>query len=177
MSDLPIKASDIAKATNTDTILQSVKYQTRQDHRPSDTLTPHFRRRQEISVQNGCLLWGMRVIIPKKYQPQLLELLHETHLGKVKMKMLARSHFWWPNLDENIEEVSNNCKECLEVSKDPTKVPLHQWQYPHRPWQRLYIDYAGPFLDLMWLIVVDAAMNTAADILSARRSAPRCSGS
>uniref|UniRef100_A0A914I2G9 Integrase catalytic domain-containing protein n=1 Tax=Globodera rostochiensis TaxID=31243 RepID=A0A914I2G9_GLORO len=36
------------------------------------------------------------------------------------------------------------------------KVPLHPWEVPERPWQRLHIDFCGPFLNKMWLIVVDA---------------------
>ena len=67
----------------------------------------------------------MQVVIPKSHQPSLLHALHETLLGKVKMKMLARSHFWWPKLDGEIEETSNNCKECSELSRDPAKVPLY----------------------------------------------------
>ena len=98
----------------------------------------------------------MRVVIPKSHQPSLLQALHENHLEKVKMKMLAHSHFWWPKLDGEIEETSNNCKECSELSRDPAKVLLHQWQYPQRPWQHLHTDYAGPFLDIMWFIIIDA---------------------
>ena len=31
-----------------------------------------------------------------------------------------------------------------------------QWEWPMSPWQRIHIDYAGPFLGQMFLIVVDA---------------------
>ncbi|KAL5473474.1 hypothetical protein EMCRGX_G027963 [Ephydatia muelleri] len=34
--------------------------------------------------------------------------------------------------------------------------PLHPWEYPRNPWQRLHVDFAGPFCARMWLIVVDA---------------------
>ena len=33
--------------------------------------------------------------------------------------------------------------------------PLHPWEWPHKPWVRLHLDYAGPFLGKMFLIVVD----------------------
>ena len=155
IQDLPLNAGNIAQETAKDTILKSVKYHTL-NRIHSEALQPYFRRRHEISVLNGCLLWGMRVIIPKNQQLHLLHTLHETHLGKVKMKMLARSHFWWPKLDEKIEKSSDNCKECSEMCKDPVQVPLHPWQYPQRPWQCLHIDYAGPFLDLMWIVIIDA---------------------
>ena len=42
------------------------------------------------------------------------------------------------------------------MSRDPAKIQLHQWQYPQRPWQCLHFDYAGPFLDMMWYIIIDA---------------------
>ena len=31
---------------------------------PSKELQPYFNRRTEVSVENGCLLWGTRVIVP-----------------------------------------------------------------------------------------------------------------
>ena len=37
------------------------------------------------------------------------------------MKSLARSHMWWPTLDEHIERVSDSCKPCAEMAKDPAK--------------------------------------------------------
>uniref|UniRef100_A0A914HCI3 Integrase catalytic domain-containing protein n=1 Tax=Globodera rostochiensis TaxID=31243 RepID=A0A914HCI3_GLORO len=36
------------------------------------------------------------------------------------------------------------------------KVPLHPWEVPERPWKRLHIYFCGPFLNKMWLNVVDA---------------------
>ena len=38
----------------------------------------------------------------------------------------------------------------------PAKVPLHIWPWPERPWLRIHIDYAGPFLNKMFLVIVDA---------------------
>ena len=86
----------------------------------------------------------------------MLQLLHEIHPGKVRMKSLARVHMWWPKVDEQIESISDSCKPCAEMAKDPAKMSHHKWEFPERPWQRLHIDYAGPFLDYMWFILVDA---------------------
>ena len=30
------------------------------------------------------------------------------------------------------------------------------WDFPSEPWQRLHIDYAGPFVGAMWLVWIDA---------------------
>nr|XP_006813083.1 PREDICTED: uncharacterized protein K02A2.6-like [Saccoglossus kowalevskii] len=33
---------------------------------------------------------------------------------------------------------------------------MHPWEYPKEPWDRVHIDFAGPFLNRMFLIVTDA---------------------
>ena len=54
-------------------------------------LDPFYARRDEITVHSGCLMRGIRVIVPPKLRPQVLEELHQGHRGVVKMKALARS--------------------------------------------------------------------------------------
>ena len=51
---------------------------------------------------------------------------------------------------------SPSCAECAAVKQAPAKAPLHPWSWPSHPWQRLHIDFAGPFLDKSFLIVIDA---------------------
>ena len=38
----------------------------------------------------------------------------------------------------------------------PAVAPLQPWEWPQRPWIWLHLDYAGPFLGQMLLILVDA---------------------
>ena len=61
-------------------------------------LQPYFTRRHELSVEAGCLMWGMKVIVPTKLQNRVLAELHTSHPGIVKMKSLARTHVWWPGI-------------------------------------------------------------------------------
>jgi hypothetical protein len=35
-------------------------------------------------------------------------------------------------------------------------VPIHPWEWPSKPWQRIHIDFAGPLLEKQFLVVVDA---------------------
>ena len=72
------------------------------------------------------------------------------------MKALARGHFWWPKLDQDIEALARSCESCQVNSKMPEKVILHPWVWPERPFQRVHIDFAGPFKQSMYLILVDA---------------------
>ena len=101
-------------------------------------------------------MWGIRVIIPQKFRKKILEELHQGHLGIVKMKSIARSYVWWPRLDRDIEDMVKMCEGCQEVQKTPALAPLHPWEWPVAPWERVHIDFAGPYLNYMFLVVVDA---------------------
>lgn len=72
------------------------------------------------------------------------------------MKALAQSYFWWPKLDADIEAVVKGCSTCQKHRNLPASAPLHPWEWPSKPWQRLHIDYVGPFMGHMFLILIDA---------------------
>ena len=63
---------------------------------------------------------------------------------------------WRPRIDKDIENFVHTCEECQKTQPSPPKAPLQFWSWPSRPWSRLHIDYAGPFENKMFLILVDA---------------------
>ena len=155
---LPVTAEEVKQQTARDPILSRAYDATMRgwgDNDDSD-LQPYFRRRTELTVHQGCLLWGIRVVIPETLRKDVLNLIHDGHLGVVKMKAMARSHVWWPGIDADIENCARSCTGCAENRNTPPETPIHPWEYPNRPWQRIHVDFAGPFLGSMFLIVVDA---------------------
>ena len=65
--ELPLTAAEIAEGTKTDSLLVKVYEYTSSGwpgNCPSPELRPFWNRRDELSLENGCLLWGRRVIIP-----------------------------------------------------------------------------------------------------------------
>lgn len=158
LTGLPISASDINKASRTDAILSKVIHFTQHGwpQQVPDEMKPYMNRQDELSVHQGCLMWGSRAIVPKSLQPSVLQQLHEGHLGIVKMKNMARGYFWWPGLDKDIEQMAKGCTGCMYSQPDPQSSPLHPWTFPEKPWQRIHTDYAGPFMNRMFLIVIDA---------------------
>ena len=63
---------------------------------------------------------------------------------------------WWPNTDKDIEQITRKCTGCVKLLSNPAQSPFHPWEWPHKPWQRIHIDYAEPFLNTMFLVVIDA---------------------
>jgi hypothetical protein len=72
------------------------------------------------------------------------------------MKAVARSHIWWPNIDQDIEKMAKACMACSQVKSTPPNIPLHPWVWPDKPWRRIHVDFAGPLFNRMYLLVVDA---------------------
>ena len=126
-------------------------------HCKDPNLAPYFKRRTELSTDQGCILWGQRVIIPDKYKEVNLEELHDCHPGIVKMKALCRSYVWWPDVDKDIEKKVRQCDACqVQGGKVPSS-PMYPWEWPTVPWKRLHLDYAGPVEGMMILVIIDAS--------------------
>ena len=88
-----INASIIAQLTTRDPVLSKVVKFVKTDwpHDEGNAFAPNMRREDELSVKQGCLLWGSRVIIPTPGRGTLLDELYEFHPGIVRMKGLVRS--------------------------------------------------------------------------------------
>ncbi|XP_055527485.1 uncharacterized protein K02A2.6-like [Wyeomyia smithii] len=110
----------------------------------------------EFSIQKGCIMKGIRAYIPPKLRKRILDELHTGHFGVSRMKSLARSYCWWECVDHDIEHLSRDCNECARVRKNPPKFITHCWKKPTEPFQRIHIDFAGPFLGLNFFVIVDA---------------------
>eukprot|EP00731_Ephydatia_muelleri_P019546 Em0012g371a len=158
LESLPVTAEQLRAATGCDQILGKVLLLTQKGWptKVNDDLKPYWIRRDEITIESGCLLWGVRVLVPKKLQGRVLEELHKGHPGASRMKSLARGYLWWPGLDTELEHLAKSCIPCQEVKLTPPAAPLHPWVWPSLPWQRIHVDFAGPFLGQQFLIVVDA---------------------
>ncbi|XP_058803953.1 uncharacterized protein K02A2.6-like [Phymastichus coffea] len=100
----------IRSETDKDLVLNSVKKYLLNGWPKSvyDSLLPYKSKEKELTLENGCVMWGYRVCVPLSIREEMLNELHSSHMGVVRMKMLARSYVWWPSMDRQIE---NKCKK------------------------------------------------------------------
>ncbi|GFQ78634.1 uncharacterized protein K02A2.6 [Trichonephila clavata] len=113
-------------------------------------------REAQFTIEDGCIMYGKRICIPKKFQKNVLEELHAECLGIAKMKAIARSFVYWKNIDKGIEEVAKNCVDCARHKTDHTKAKVHYWEFPSMPWERIHVDFAGPIFEHMFFLIVVA---------------------
>ena len=108
---LPLTSHQVATATKKDPLLSQV-FRYVQSSWPTEVaqdLLPHWNRRTKFTIEQGCLLWGIRVVIPQKWQKTVLDELHRDHPGIVRMKEVARSYAWWEGIDKDIEALVKSC--------------------------------------------------------------------
>ena len=125
-------------------------------HAFSEELKDFKKLENSLSTENGCVFYGLRVIIPSTLRNHILELLHLGHFGMQRMKQLARSTVYWPRIDFDIENLCRKCTSCGQFQNKPGKPSIHPWMMPEKPWSRLHLDHAINFLGRNWLVLVDA---------------------
>jgi transposase InsO family protein/predicted aspartyl protease len=161
VKDWPVQSNEIEIASSKDEILGLIIKFTMTKWPPSISKTkqpeliPYYNNRHCLSVLKGCLLKDNQVVIPKQLQRRVLLMLHRSHLGTVKMKQLARSHCWWPNIDNDILEMTRACSTCSKLQPMP-KQQFNEWPEPTQVWSRVHMDFAGPTWGSKWLVMVDA---------------------
>lgn len=149
----------LQKETAKDPVLSRVIRFTREGwpQNTNDVDLEKFRKLADsLTTLHGCLLYGTRVVIPSTIRQQVLQLLHEGHFGIQRMKQLARTAVYWPNIDNDILCLCRSCTACAEYQNRPSNPPVHPWMVPEKPWSRLHLDHAINFMGSNWLILVDA---------------------
>lgn len=137
-------------------VMECVRYEWSDSLTKDENYIPFASKRNELSIEQDVLMWGYRVIIPSKLRQRLLNDLHSTHLGVVKMKSRARPCFWWPSLDKDIENLCRSCQVCKMNAPDPAKSKISPWQLTTYPYQRIHIDFLGPFKDKYYFAILDS---------------------
>ena len=121
---LPVTSDEIKAETLNDHVLKRVLEFLQNGKWPdkiTDDIKPYYNKRNELSIEEGIILWGLRVIIPVKFRNKVLEELHQNHPGISRMKSLSRIHIWFPNIDKEIENIVKSCKNCEKISNEPNK--------------------------------------------------------
>ena len=119
---------------------------------------PFWNLRDEITYHHGILFKGARVIVPNSMRPEMLKLIHSSHLGIDKCKRRARDIVYWPGMSAQIEDLVSNCPTCATHQRNNPKQPLLPHPVPSRPWERVGADLCE-LAGKHYLILVDYYSN------------------
>lgn len=111
--------------------------------------------RDELGIDDKYLCKGTRVIIPddvKRAQAEMLNRLHEGHLGVNRTLCKAREAIFWPNMTKDIIKLIGNCGPCQKVANSNTKEIIFQRDLANLPWEIIAADIFE--LDQKYYLVV-----------------------
>ena len=107
---------------------------------PSD-LKPFYVFKDEINISKSLVLKNDRIIIPKSMQKKMLYRLHESHLGLVKSKQLARDSIFWPGLNAQLEDMIGRCETCYTFRNNLQKESLISHTIEPKLFYKVGIDF------------------------------------
>ena len=128
----PASASQVCMQTARDPLLSKVKRYIMLGwpltKKLPPELLPFLKRKDKLSIQDDCLMWGGRVVVPFKLQKKVTDELHAMHPGISRMKSLARQHVWWPGIDLDLEKMVKGCSVFQITHHNPPAALLHPWE-------------------------------------------------
>ncbi len=122
-------------------------------------LHPYWTFCESITVADGLLQKGNRIIIPECERKQILDQIHCGYLGIQKCLQLTKCTVFWQKLYAELKDLISNCKICLKYSaanwKDSKQIgPQLGHEVPAQPWQNLATDLFT-FDGHNYLLIVD----------------------
>ena len=102
--------------------------------------------KDELSIIDGLLYRGDAIVVPKALQQKVAAKAHNIgHQGETRTKELIKTRFWWSGLGADVQEVVRKCPQCQRITPTHRKEPIKHEPLPDRPFQRIAMDFKGPF--------------------------------
>lgn len=153
-----IDVSEIKAALDSDFELQLVKEAITSGIWDNEALKEHAKDyipfQRDLSLIEGHVIRGCRLVIPRKLRPRMLQLAHEGHPGETGMVTRLRDRVWWPNMDKEARKTVKECEGCRLVSRPSAPEPMTRRKMPNEPWIDIAMDFLGPLPSGDYLLVV-----------------------
>jgi hypothetical protein len=96
-------------------------------HQIAQGVRQFWKIREELSLDEGLVLFGQSIVIPKSARRGFLRKMHFAHQGIVRMKRRARQTVFWPGISNDITPLFESCENCrqkepLMSNPPPTRV-------------------------------------------------------
>ena len=100
----------------------------------------YFSSHDELSVQDGLLFKGNRVVIPTSLRQSIIQKIHSTHMGIEGSLYRAREAYYWPLMNAEVKDFISKCSVCNTIKPDQCREELMPHELPERPWSKVGTD-------------------------------------
>jgi len=94
----------------------------------------------ELSTDNGIVLFGQRIIIPRGYRRTVISRLHDAHQGIERIKRRARQCVFWSGISSDLKNAVDACESCQERRPSLPKEPIMKDAKPERVFEIVSCD-------------------------------------
>ena len=136
----------IAAETNKDDTLRRLRLAIELGYFPPEDplLKPYKNVLDGLSVVDGIIHRDSRCVLPDSLQEASIDNAHQGgHPGSARLKSLVRTYYWFPAMDNLIEQWVQSC-ECQLYNKDRLSSPITSAPTPDQPWEHVSADLLGP---------------------------------
>ncbi|KAB0790218.1 hypothetical protein PPYR_15451, partial [Photinus pyralis] len=114
----------------------------------------YYNKRNSIVYEDGLLFIDKAIIVPNTMQEVILRKVHSSHLGISKTKQRAKSLFYWPGINSDIEGLISNCKVCQRYRNRNAREPMLYHTIPELPFEIIGCDILE-YANKNYLVLVD----------------------
>ena len=148
IQSLPItkdRLKQIQFETEKDTTLQQLKatimegWPNEKQH-VNPCIFAYYHFRDELTVQDGLIFRGERVVIPASLRTSMKQRIHTSHLGIEGCLRRAREALFWPGMSGDIKEYISTCEICRRYDVQQQPETLLPTEISDRPWQKIGVD-------------------------------------
>lgn len=118
------------------------------------SLKDYYKHRDELTIVDGLILKGCRIVIPSSLRESMIEKLHAGHLGQSKCINRARKTIFWPGITQDIIKKVEQCGDCEIHHASQVKEPLMPQPIPDEPWSKVGADLCS-HENSNYLVLVD----------------------
>lgn len=114
----------------------------------------YWDSRDQLSVLDGIIYKGLKIVIPPSLRDNMLKLIHKSHLGMTKCKKRAREVMYWPRMNTEVERYIENCALCASYQNQQPAEPLKPTPTPDLPYMLVGCDLFD-FQSKAYILTVD----------------------
>ena len=157
------RRSELQQSTATDPEMQTLKRMITNGWPEFHKSVPinvraYFALRDELIIDDGVILRGERLVIPKSLRAKYIDRVHKGHPGNHRTKERAKDIMFWPTMNEDIESALSKCSPCNSMKSHQQRETMINHPVPDLQYQNISADIFD-WNDHQYLVTVDGYSN------------------
>lgn len=120
----------------------------------SDDMKHFWNLKDRIYEEDNLVFFDHRVMVPKDLIQEMLNILHESHMGITRTTNRAKEVMYWRHMDDDIQNFISKCRICERFKPQNKKHSLKPHTIPTLPFQKIGIDFLD-FQGRSYLVAID----------------------